>query len=206
MSFCAANCPGVDLVKNPVSGCTDDIRNRTTSRIIFFDCSTDLPSPITCESISSLFEDGSIVASSELANIVWNDPDTEDVVVSDCQPAIKKVVGRTLTFEDRIAISTSVGSPPVTNRYFDYGFWKDKKSANLRLRYGIVDCNGDVTIARDADGNPLRATLQVFLAFQKASTQGGPSVEFKKGSLYFAGDPLDLVAPDFNINDCDIVL
>jgi hypothetical protein len=207
MSYCAADCPGAGtLVGNPTASCTENYRNKTISRLLFFDCGTDLPSPLTCESMDTLFTSRAIVASSELANVVVNDPTTEDVVISDCRPPRKKVVARNITWEDRFAIALSTGSPAVVNQYFDYDFWKDKKNARLRLRYGIVFCDGDVIICRDSKGQPLSAEFDVFLSYQKSSTPGGQSVEFKKGSIDFAGDPLDFAKPDFNINDCGIVL
>lgn len=193
-----ANCPiacQTDLIGNPEGDCVLTPRYKTPSRVSFFTCATDLPDPISDAAMLALYEDGSIVLSSELANIVFAEPQYEDVLLSDCQVPQRIVASREMTFEDRIAITS--GSP--ANPYFDYSFWKDKLNNQTKLNYIIHYCDGDSVIARDASGNLLTASITVYLDRQKL-TNSPKSVEFKRGSIVFQGDPLDLGnVPEFNL-------
>lgn len=208
----AGSCPGacgdVTLLRNPLTNCVTDIRQKTLSRIAFYDCNTTLPDPITGASIKTLFDNGTIVASMPLGNIQWGEPTTEDLAVDDCSPARQFITGREMTFEDRVALSNTTGSPAVTDSYFDYDFWQDKMDKQFVVRYMLIYCDGDVVIPRDKNGNPLGATMLVYINFQKAQTQGGASTEFKRGSVRFAGDPLALYTakPAFNYIEAGITL
>lgn len=211
MGNCLSNCQSVSLLPIPTTGCTIDIRQKTLSRILFMPCTVALPNPITCANIAALFTAGMIVGTSELANIVVNDPTTEDVVYSECRPVRKQIMTREITFEDRIALTGVTTSPPQTSppgitNYFDYDFWRDKMSARLQLRYMLVWCDNDVTIPVDANGNLLTADLEAFLSYQKPSTQGGAWIEFKKASITFVGDPLNFIKPSFNLTNCGITV
>ena len=206
MYFCPTNCVTVDLVPNPASGCFIDQRNTQLSRILFMSCKTDLPNPITCNNITPLFSDNSIVVSAPLRNITLDDPTTQDVLVSDCVPPRKLVTARVLNWEDSNAISETSGSPAVTNAYYDYTFWLDKIANNDLMRYALVYCNGDVRFARAKSGVLLTANLFTFINYEKLAPGAG-AIEFKKGTLTFAGDPLGaMLAPDFNLVECGIVL
>jgi hypothetical protein len=143
--------------------------------------------------------------SSPLANWNINDPETEDVVVSECLPAVKRTVGRNVTIEDRMAVEITTGSPAtISNAYFDYDFWLDKLSVGASLRVGIVFCDGNVVFPRNADGTPMTVTMQAFISHQKPSKQGGGWIEFKKINLDFSGDPLYFQKPDLNLHTCGI--
>jgi hypothetical protein len=198
-SNCPSSCTDIALLANPQAACTTSLRRKTLSRIIFFPCNTTLPNPMTGAAMKALFDDGTIVASSKLANIGVNDPTTEDVVIDECSPTEKVIMTRAIDFEDRVAIALSAGSPLATDLYKDYDFWKDKLAYQMQLSYGFVFCDGDVIVPRDPVSNiPLTATLFGFISYQKAQTQGGAWVEFKKFTLTFLGDPLNFFKPDFN--------
>lgn len=197
---CPQNCGTTVLVKNPQTACVTSIRQKTLSRIAFFDCNTTLPDPYTGAAFKALFDSGAIVASMPLGNIQWADPATEDIPVDDCTPARQFIQTREMTFEDRIAVSKTSGSPSVTDEYFDYDFWQDKVDNQLILRYMLIYCDGDVVIPTDRAGNPLGATMLAYLSGQRSQTQGGATTEFKRGSLRFQGDPLAFhtAKPAFN--------
>jgi hypothetical protein len=212
MGYCPDNCIDWQLVGNPTGGCNlDTFRKRTLSRIAFMPCNVDLPDPFTAQNTLGLFQpvgDAVIVMSSPLANVVVNDPETEEITVHDCIPAQKVVNRRVITFEDRIKIEIPAITVPdavPANLFYDYDFWKDKKTKRLLLRYGLAYCNGDFVFARNADGTLMEAWFDIFLAYQKLSNNGG-TLELKKGSIEFQGDPLDFVKPDFNLNEFGITV
>jgi len=210
---CPDSCQDLGLVANSTAGCPPEkFRKRTLSRIAFMSCGIALPSNFTELNTKPLFlgttgdpgTPASIVLSSPLANVTWEDPTTEDVLIHDCAAPVPVTTGRILTAEDRIAIEMPTGVLPETgNMFADYDFWKDKKVKHIRLRYGLVFCNGDFQFARDEYGRLLQAPLQAFLAYQKLGNNGG-SIEFKKIRLAFQTDPMDFVKPDFNLIDFGI--
>lgn len=204
-TICAAQCANPELVPNPTAGCEDLQRFKTISRIHFALCSTELPDPMTCVAIKALYTANVITRSSILGNIVVGDVVYEDLLIDECSPPFRRIVSRELTFEDRIAIEYSGGSPDSYDNYWDYYFWLDKLNNRSQLRYFIEYCDGDVVIPRDANGNLLTANLTAEISYQKPTTQGAGWVEFKKGSLIFNGDYLRFQVPDFNVNTCEIV-
>lgn len=205
---CPASCAPSDLVENPTT-CVPTTRRRTFSRFIFFACNTTLPT-VMPGNIKPLFDDGSIVSSSSL--VFPNglpDPNFEEVIYDECTPAQQVPASRVIDFEDRIAISTSTGSPAVVNEYFNYLFWRDKMANRFSLSYGIVYCNGDVYIPKDSNDVPYTASLNAYLSYQKPQANGGGWIEFIKGQLAFQNDPLDLAnnpVPDFNLNTEGIII
>lgn len=207
MATCPSSCGDIDLIGNPQTDCEVSLRQTTPSRFAFFGCTTTLPDPITDVAIKALFDDGTIVASSELANVEFADPTTEDITISDCKPPLRQIVSREVTFEDRTAISRTAGSPATTDPFFDYDFWQDKLDNQGKLNYMVIYCNGDVKIARDKDGNLLSATMQGWLNYQRPGTAGNKSTEFKRLSILFDGDPLAMYnKPEFNYIEAGITL
>jgi len=201
MALCPSAC-GTDLIGNPEGDCVLVPRKKTLSRISFFVCSTDLPDPMNDAAILALYEDGSIVITSELANIVVNDPTYEDVIMSECRVPDRVIVSREMTFEDRIAITS--GSP--ANAYYDYAFWQDKLTNQSKLNYIIHYCDGDSVVARDQNGNLLTASITGYLNWQKPATQGAGNIEFKRLSINFNGDPLGFTnTPEFNLYTAGIL-
>ncbi len=145
-----------------------------------------------------MFQAGTLVASVELANMIFEAPNFEQLQISDCRPPNEVVSVRTLTFEDRTGIIDNTASPTY-NLYADYDFWFNKISNYQQLNYMIGFCNGDVKIPVTATGLPMYATLSGYLDYIKAQTAGGPSTETKKLKLVFQGDPLALnIKPSFN--------
>ncbi len=204
MAFCPAACANIDLLPLPTGGCDFRTRFMSINRIAFFNCNLAIPDPPDDTNLPPLFADGSIVLSSPLRNLVINDPETEDVVIHDCMPPAQVATRRIITFEDAIAISeTIVGPPDIENKYADYDFWKDKKTHRALLRYGFVACNGDFWFAKDENGNYLEAWFDIFISGQKLANGGG-TLEIKKGTLAFAGDPLNFFPPDFNLVEMGI--
>lgn len=201
MALCPIEC-AEDLIANPDGDCVLAIRKKTISRLSFFVCSTDLPDPMDDAAILALYNDGSIVLSSELANITLDDPTYEDVIVSACRVAQRVVVSRQMTFEDRVAITFS--SP--ANAYHDYAFWNDKLTNQTKLNYIVHYCDGDSVIARGDTGTLLTASITAFLNWQKPATQGAGDIEFKSITVNFNGDPLALSnVPEFNLYTAGIL-
>lgn len=205
---CPANCQNIVLVGNPPDQCTLLLRNKTLSRVAFYPCSLSLPDPITGVAMKALFDNGDIVASSQLGNINWQDPTTEDIVVNECSPARQIITGRELQAEDRVAIKYLSGSPATADDEYDYDFWQDKMVNQSLMNYMLIFCDGDVVIPKDANGNPLTATMLVYISYQKPGTQGGDWIEFKRISIRFKNDPLAFYTakPAFNYIDAGIVL
>lgn len=199
MANCPSNCGDIVLIGNPQENCEDSQRFIAISRIAFYPCSVDLPDPIQ-GNIKPLFDDGTIVVSSKMRNVTLNDPETQDILVSDCDKPIKLVTGRNMTAEDAIAVEYGANSPLVNNPYWDYNFWKDKQNKQISLRVMIIYCNGDVRIA-SPNGTPLSVTVFPYLKYERPQN-GGPGLEFKFINFDFNGDPLDLsITPAFNLED-----
>lgn len=205
MAICPSNCT-TDIVGNPPEVCKPVIRQRSLSRLIMFPCNIELPDPITNENIKPFFDDGSIVFSSELAEIIPGAPTFEEIRVSDCRPPERRVATREITFRDLVAVTGNAGSPATETSFFDFYFWKDKVDSQNRLRYGWAYCNGDVVLAKNEDGSFMTADLTVFLDYIRPAA-GGTNTEFKSGSIRFQGDPLNLNnEPSFNLIDAEIVI
>lgn len=203
---CPASCGDIVLVGNPTADCNVSRRETTPARLAFFGCDVTLPDPIQ-GNIAALFDDGTIVVSRPLANVTFNDPDTQDIIMDDCSPSLSLVTGRTLTFQDRYAISVTEGSPAVANTFWDYDFWLDKQDQQFNIRAMIIYCNGDVRIPVDRDGNPLILTVYPFINYERPANQGGVFVEFKNVTIRFNGDPLGLnIKTAFNLTDEGIVI
>lgn len=204
MPLCPSACGDIELLSNPAS-CITDVRLKTLSRIAFFPCNMSIPDPIE-GNIAPLFDDGTIVVTSELGGFTVNDPTTEDVAVSSCRPPKRVIQTREIVFQDRIKVALTSGSPATTNYYFDYDFWKDKLEHEFNLGMMWIYCDGDVMIPRDANGNILTFSLLGFINWQQPSNQGGAWVEFKQFSMIFQGDPFAFIAPDFNLEEEGIVI
>lgn len=208
MPNCPSNCQNLVLIGNPPDQCIQDFRNKTLSRIGFYPCPITLPDPITNNGIKALFDDGTIVVSSPLGNINWADPTTEEIPIDECSPARTIITGRELTAEDRIAITHLSGSPATVDDELDYDFWDDKVQNQALMNTMLFFCDGDVVIPKDRNGNPLRATMLVYISYQKPQTQGGQWTEFKRIIIRFNNDPLAFYTakPAFNYIDAGITL
>lgn len=195
MGFCPANCASIDLMANPDGGCETVRRKRSLYKIGFYSCSETLPSPLTCSALQTLVASNGVVWSSPLVNVEWADPTMEDVVVSDCLPASSEAIGRTLTFEDHIALDILPGTSgaPEGNEYADLKFWGNKNKIGISLRYLFLWCDGVIDIPVDQFGKPMGAGFNVFRAFSRQGSGGTSYVlEIKKGTINFKGDPLEL--------------
>lgn len=209
MGFCPDNCADITLIGNPAGGCNFGSRERTIKRLHFFSCKTALPDPLTEAAVKALYTSKAIVVSMPLANVQWGEPEINTENLSDCVPDFEKVVAREMTFEDNIAVVIS--DDPATsgvneaNKYWDLDFWADKMQHRMLLRYAIEYCNGDVVIAKNPDGTPMEASLNVYLS-AKDKTAGKGKLEMKVGKLKFNGDPLAFAQakPDYNMNDYNI--
>lgn len=207
MGLCPSSCGDITLIGNPLSDCVIAQRENIVSRLFFYPCSVTLPDPISDVNIKPLFDDRTIVASSELFNVVAGDPDIEEVGISDCRRPIRTITGRELTAEDRIKVEATQGSPGVLNKFFDYDFWLDKQDQQFVLNVMIGYCNGDVIIPVDRNGDPLSVSVLAFLNWQKPTTAGANWVEFKSLSFQFDGDPFGLhIKPAFNWKTAGIQL
>ena len=77
----------------------------------------------------------------------------------------------------------------------------------------LVMCDGTVQVAKDSTGSFMEATLNAFRAYETIGTGGTQkSITYIKGTLTFAGDPLNLSQkPEmdasnvpFNIKSCSL--
>lgn len=212
MAFCPANCSPVTLVPNLGTEC--ELKPRTTGidRIGFFSCLEDLPSPMSCQALTVLANANALVFSSPLALITVNDPEQEELEISQCRAPMRITTRRVIDFQDRIKVEQTATSPAVSNLFYDYDFWKDKKTHTATMRYLFVMCDGTVRVAKDENGNYLEANLNVFLSFERQGTGGTAyDLEIKKAQLDFKGDPFDFIHPEedvagipFNINACNL--
>lgn len=214
MAFCPDNCIDTEeLEPNLPGNCELKPRKRGIDRIGFFPCNRTLPEPMTCEGIQALIDDDVLVFSSPLAQVVVEDPQKEELEIRDCGAPMLMTVLRNITFQDRIAIQQVVASPGTSNLFYDYDFWKDKKTKQAVLRYMFIMCDGSVQVAKDDAGNYLEATLDIFISNERQGTGGTAfTLEIKKGTLSFKGDPFDFVKPEtdtfgnvFNINTCNVL-
>lgn len=207
MGVCPANCTDVDLIPMPDGGCEPKRRKSSIFKIGFFACSTPLPDPLTCDTLETMIDSNLIVFSSPLVNVEVADPETEDVVISDCLPAVQEVIGRQITFEDHIAIDIPEGASgvPAANLFADIKFWGNKNKYRQTLRQVFLYCDGRVEVPRDDNGDPLTGTFNVWRQFTRQGTGGTSYVlEIKRGAINFKGDPFALredYAPDLVIDN-----
>jgi hypothetical protein len=210
MAFCPADCASFTLIDNPTAGCDLKTRRRNVDKIGFFACSLDLPAPLTCANLEPLIEAKSIVFSSSLANVEFQDPQFEELQIADCRPAERIITNRTVTFQDRIAVEIPAvtGETPVpANPFFDYDFWKDKRTKRALMRYMFVFCDGTIVIPKDENGKPMAASFDVFLSYERQGSGGNSYIlEIKKGQLDFKGDPLDFNVPALDASGCDFTI
>lgn len=207
MNGCPSTCGDISLIGNPTTDCEVSVRYNNPDRIWFFGCDIDLPEPITNIAMKTMYDNGLLVASSQLGNIAFGAPNVEEIIVSDCSPTLKLITGRQFTAEDRVKIVVDDYSPAINAGYRDYAFWQDKINQQFKLRAMISYCNGDVKIARDQDGNYLTLSVLVYLDYQRPSSNGGKFVEFKNITIDFNGDPLALYnVPEWNWQTAGIIL
>jgi hypothetical protein len=193
--MCPPNCTDVELTALGEAGCEPKQRKIGLYKLLMYACSTTLPEPLTCENLLPLLESGAVVATSPLVNVEFADPETEELVLADCLPAIQNVIARTVTFQDKIAIDVPEGASgvPAAIPYQDLQFWGNKNKLSLSLRYLFLWCDGVIDKAVDDNGNPMDASLTIFRAFERQGTGGNSyTAEIKKGSIIFKGDPLAL--------------
>lgn len=216
MTFCPTGCTDIELLgrpENPV--CSDlPIRKNAVARFGLFKCSTAIPNPLTCATLSTMIGNGSIVFTESIANVTFGEPQFETQKLSDCAPPLRIVAQRSVNFDDKIAVKIAAippdGEDPGTpaNNFYDRDFWGNKRQMAMQMRYLIVTCDGYIEVPRDDDGNPLQATLTVYRDMERTSVGDDESiVEVKRVQIDFKGDPLMLKAPEVNLNDstCDSV-
>lgn len=203
MSICSADCAQFDLTPNPSGGCQPTIRKRQLDKIGFYMCSTALPIPMTCENLAPLIANNSIVFTSSLANVSWADPTFDEVVITDCLPAIKYPTGRVLTAEDRIPIEIQAASGVTPNLFADYDFSKNKQEASFYLGYIFKYCDGTLEAPLDDNGNPLSGTFNIFRAYERqGSGATSYTMELKKMEINFKEDPLKFIPPLLDLTTC----
>src|SRR5690606_16866045 len=113
-------------------------------------------------------------------------PTFEELQIADCRPSERVATSRIITFQDRIAIETPAIADPATpaNLFFDYDFWKDKKTKRAMMRYMFVFCDGTVVVPKDESDKPMEASLDVFLSYERQGSGGSSYIlEIKKGQL-----------------------
>lgn len=214
MPYCPADCASDVQVQNISGDCELKQRQLGIARIHFINCDVTLPAPLTCLGLETLYSSGVITRSSPLANIEVADPSFEAAFIADCIPAQQIATSRTITFQDRVMLTGSEGSPATPVPFYENDFWADKMNKQAKLRYMIEYCDGSVQIAKDPNsGNMLEATLNVFRKFE-TTTNGNARTTYYyiQGTLEFKGDFVDLnnkpeltaLGEVFNISTCDI--
>lgn len=201
---CASNCGTVTITPVPQT-CEVVERMTSPSRLIIIPCDAELPYPIK-GAIKPFFEDGTIVASPELANWDFPEPTITNNIISACRPARRIVTGRTITAQDRAGITTNSGSPATIDKYAEYPFYRDLLQKDGLFYVGIVHCNGDVFLAKDWDDTLTRLTLNAYISYETIDSDNAYTIEVKNISMAFTGDPFRFNAPDFNIHEEGIVL
>lgn len=214
MGLCSTACVDTTLIST-TSNCDLQLRIRGIDRVGFFLCNTDLPDPMSCAAIEALVESGALVFSSQLGNVELLDPETEELVIADCIPAVKSVSQRVINFQDRVAVDVAASeASPITaaNPYQNYDFWNDKVNKAVALRFLFTYCDGSVQVARDKNGNPLEATVEAYVANERTTGTSPKTIEYIKGTFTFKGDPfalsnkpeLDADGNVFDISQCEI--
>lgn len=185
MPICPANCVDQELIPMPSGGCDIKVRKRTLFKLGFYSCSETLPTPLTCENLTTLVESNIVVFSNPLVNVEWAAPETEDLVLADCLPAKRNIISRSLNFQDRIAIDVLPTSGTGGNMYADIKFWGDKMNKSLSLGYVFLFCDGSIEVPN------LTASLDIYRNFERQGTGGNSyMLEVKQGTIIFKGDPL----------------
>lgn len=213
MAFCPDDCVNGEMTPNLPGTCELLPRKRGIDRIGFFNCNETLPSPMNCPGLEPLISGNVLVFSSPLALVTIEDPEQEELELSDCNAPFLTTIRRRITFQDRIKVEQLVASPGVNNLFYDYDFWKDKKTRRAMMRYLFVMCDGSIQVAKDDNGNYLEAALDIFLSMERQGTGGTAyTLEIKKGTLDFKGDPFNFIKPEtdtfgnvFNINACNVL-
>lgn len=207
---CPTACADIDLISIPADVVCDEVplRENGVSKLGFFLCSTSLPSPLTCANLEPLVTAKSVVFTQGLSDVTFSEPQTEDIKIDDCSPSLIRVVGRTLTFNDKRRIRIPAIADPATpaNDYFDRDFYKNKQQLALQLRFMIVYCDGTIEVPKDTNGDPLSATFNIYRDQDRNQNGNIETIyEVKRATIQFKGDPLQMVKPDLNLNDvsCD---
>lgn len=216
MAYCPADCEEQELLPNPPADCELDIREQGIDKIGFFLCDVTLPEPFTCAALETLVTNNQLAFSSPLAEIEVTDPTQEQVRIASCLPPKNITTERIINFQDRVKKDVPAGASPLISPaqpYYENDFWSDKLDKAERLRYMLVMCDGTVQVAKDSTGSFMEATLNAFRAYETIGTGGTQkSITYIKGTLTFAGDPLNLSQkPEmdasnvpFNIKSCSL--
>lgn len=206
---CITNCLDEAILGIPDNTVCDDypVRNGAIATVGLLKCDTPLPNPLTCTALADLIDDGLVVFSPSLANVAFAEPQFDEVLISDCSPRMRRIVQRTMTFDDKHAIKIPeiTGETPVPARnFFDREFWGNKRKMSMSLRYLLVYCDGNVEVPRDDNGTPMTATLTVYRDFDRNTVGDSENIiEVKRVQIDFKGDPLELREPELNINEAD---
>lgn len=194
MAFCPADCADVTITPN-VPECEPRERNKNISRLGFFTCDTDIPNPVTQESLEGFVTAGKLSFTSPLSGVDMQDPEYVDLDLQDCRPARSVVSGRTLTFMDKFGIDIPATTSPVADPipYYNQDFWNDKLSNEQTLRYIVVFCDGSFVIAKDENGTPIEASLKAYLKQENIGSAASKRfIQYIMGEARFQSDPLAL--------------
>lgn len=215
MAFCPADCEDITLDQNP-DNCDLPIRQDGLERLMFFTCDTDLPTPLTCGALETLYNAGKISFSSPIAQGDLADPTYASISVSDCVPALEVVSGRVISGRDYVAIDKAavVVSPmEAAQPYYNQVFWADKLTKQASIRYAFIKCSGRIVIGVDENGNYAQATLRAFLKQENMGTAESPKmIEYIQWQITFNTDPVALANlpeenndnTNFDISACDL--
>lgn len=196
MAVCNSACASFELT--PItSGCELITKKATISRIAFAVCTTDL-SEMTCAKYSGLVTANDIVLSNQVADLEWADPDTTAINIADCLAQREDIVGRSLTFSDKLAVTSEV--PAVRQ---DHQFWKKIQEASGSVVAMFLYCDGTLEIPTDANGNPLVANVTVFRSSER-QTAGDSQylMEIKKVTVKWGEDPLKFMPVTVDTTTC----
>lgn len=193
MASCTAVCTADIVIPSLAQVCATMTRNERPSKLLILTCSTAIPTGIPsakATALAALLASGDLGATGRLSQFLFADPQTTDISYDDCSPATPVVTQRDLTFSDFNAIDVDDdGTTPLP--YADRAFWRTVKAAGQKFIFGWTTCDGLLywfTIDA-AYTNPITAILQIFTSYD--TTVANKSVEVKKGTIRFLGDPFD---------------
>lgn len=198
-------CTPEDLILIPTGLCLGQLRQTTPSRFAFYNCDTEIPvtedPTVLGAAMKAIYDAGGLMITPELTQFNFEDPNYDEIQVSDCSTPIQIVATRAITYEDRNKIDASTISPFTGSKYYDYTFSQYLVENQANLLPILIYCNGDAKIIN------RKFTLRGIINYIRSTQAGGPSTEVKQFRMNFQGDPINFgVLPTFNFVDADIPL
>jgi hypothetical protein len=170
------------------------------SKIIFWRCDIAQPTGTAsaiATALETLLTAGTVGVSPILRNIVWGDPNSAELILSDCQPAQEIYTARELTFEDAGGIDLTPGTV-TSNPYLDRVWWNNIYQNSI-WNYSITTCSGKMYNLTQSNGTTMaNGTFSIYQTVEKV--EQGVCYEVKKGKIKFIGDPISMKLPYIDLS------